>query len=118
MEFFLNSVEHVMPKPQKHVFVCAQSRPAGHPRGSCTQRGGTEVLQAFWQELQKRNLYEQIAITYSGCLGPCDSGANVVVYPESVLYANVTKDNVATIFDQHLVGGTPVSELCAAETVW
>ena len=22
-----------MPKPQKHVFVCAQQRPPGHPRG-------------------------------------------------------------------------------------
>jgi (2Fe-2S) ferredoxin len=107
-----------MSKPKKHVFVCAQSRPAGHPRGSCTQRGGGEVLQAFWQELQKRNLYEQIAVTYSGCLGPCDGGANVLVYPEGVLYSNVTKQDVGSIFDEHLVGGTPLETLRAPTSTW
>ena len=26
-----------MPKPEKHVFICSQARPAGHPRGSCAE---------------------------------------------------------------------------------
>lgn len=107
-----------MARPKMHVFVCSQSRPPGHPRGSCTQRGSGEVLQAFWQELQKRNLYDQIAVTFSGCLGPCDSGANVLVYPEGVLYSNVTRDKVAQIFDEHLVNGTPVEILRAPQSVW
>jgi (2Fe-2S) ferredoxin len=107
-----------MPKPQRHVFVCSQQRPDGHPRGSCAQKGGTEVLQSFWAELQRRNCFEQVAITYSGCLGPCDQGSNVVVYPEGVMYSNVTKDDVADIFEQHLIGGTPVRRLLAVEAVW
>ena len=107
-----------MGKPQKHVFVCSQSRPAGHPRGSCTQHGSAEVLQAFWQELQKRNLYDQIAVTFSGCLGPCDRGANVVVYPEGVLYSRITKEHVTQIFEQHLLGGQPVEDLRAPNDVW
>jgi (2Fe-2S) ferredoxin len=107
-----------MAKPQRHVFVCAQTRPAGHPRGSCSEKGSGEVLQAFWKELQKRNLYDQIAITYSGCLGPCDQGTNVLVYPESVLYAKVSKDDVPLIFDQHLVAGTPVQHLLAPTNAW
>jgi (2Fe-2S) ferredoxin len=107
-----------MPKPQKHVFVCSQTRPAGHPRGSCSQKGGGEVLQAFWQELQKRNLYDRIAVTYSGCLGPCDQGANVLVYPEAVLYAKVTKEQVPLILEQHLLGGCPVEALRAPADAW
>ncbi|MEJ1964556.1 MAG: (2Fe-2S) ferredoxin domain-containing protein [Gammaproteobacteria bacterium] len=107
-----------MAKPQRHVFVCAQQRPAGHPRGCCTQRGGAEVLQAFWQELKSRNLYEQIAVTYSGCLGPCDGGANVLVYPDGVLYSNVTKEKVATIFQEHLIDGAPVESLRAPPAAW
>ncbi len=46
-----------MPRPQMHIFVCSQTRPAGHPRGCCAQAGSNEVLQAFWQELQKRSLF-------------------------------------------------------------
>jgi len=107
-----------MPKPQKHVFVCSQSRPPGHPRGSCSQNGGNEVLQAFWKELQQRNLFDTIAITYSGCIGPCDNGPNVVVYPEGVMYCSVTKGDVASIFDEHLIGGTPVERLRASAGVW
>jgi (2Fe-2S) ferredoxin len=108
-----------MAKPQKHVFVCTQNRPAGHPRGSCAgAKGSTAVLQAFWAEQQKRQAYETVAITYSGCLGPCDQGANVVVYPEATLYNGVTPADVAEIFTRHLEGGAPVERLLAAEAVW
>lgn len=107
-----------MPKPQRHVFICSQTRPPGHPRGSCSQNGCNEVLQAFWQELQRRNLFERIAITYSGCLGPCSQGPNVLVYPEGVMYNKVTKDDVAAIFDQHLLGDKPVARLQADPAVW
>ena len=107
-----------MTKPQKHVFVCSQSRPAGHPRGSCSQKGCNDTLQAFWRELQQRNLFETISVTYSGCLGPCDNGPNVVVYPEGVLYCGVTKEHVPMIFDEHLLGGTPVASLRAPAGLW
>lgn len=107
-----------MPKPLKHVFVCSQARPPGHPRGSCQQKGGSEVLQAFWAELQKRNCWDKVAITYSGCLGPCDSGTNVLVYPDSVLYNGVTAADVVEIFDTHLLGGEPVARLKAPESLW
>jgi (2Fe-2S) ferredoxin len=107
-----------MSKPQRHVFVCTQNRPAEHPRGSCAAKGSTAVLQAFWGELQKRQAYEKVAITYSGCIGPCEQGANVLVYPEAVLYRGVTPADVEEIFTSHLEGGTPVARLVAPATVW
>ncbi len=107
-----------MAKPEKHVFVCSQTRPDGHPRGCCTQKGGNDLIQAFWKELQQRNLFDKIAVTYSGCLGPCDQGPNVVVYPEGVLYSGITKDDVTAIFDEHLTGGTPVQRLRASADMW
>ncbi len=107
-----------MPKPAKHVFVCSQNRPPGHPRGSCVARGGSDLLQAFWMELQKRNLFDQVAVTYSGCIGPCDIGPNVLVYPEGILYVGVVKADVEEIFDRHLIGGEPVSRLVAPPEVW
>ncbi len=107
-----------MPKPQKHVFVCNQSRPQGHPRGSCQSKGSNDIVQAFWQQAQSRNLWDKFAVTYSGCLGPCDSGPNVLVYPEGVLYSGVTKEDVTAIIDEHLVGGNVVERLKAPAGVW
>lgn len=103
-----------MPTPQKRVFVCTQNRPANHPRGACSHKGASDVLEAFWQQLQQRNAYDKVAITYSGCLGPCDQGANVLVYPEGVLYGNVRKEDVNEIFERHLLGDEPVARLRVA----
>ena len=107
-----------MPRPARHAFVCSQQRPPGHPRGSCAARGAQPLLQAFWGELQKRQAYEQVAITYSGCLGPCDGGPNVVVYPEGTLYQGVTAADVPEIFEKHLLGGEPVERLVADAATW
>jgi (2Fe-2S) ferredoxin len=107
-----------MPRPARHVFVCSQQRPPGHPRGSCAAKGASSVLQALWAEQQKRNAYDQVAITYSGCLGPCDGGPNVLVYPEGVLYRGVTAADVVEIFDTHLEGGAVVERLRADAAVW
>lgn len=107
-----------MSKPQRHVFVCTQSRPAQHPRGSCGGKGSAALVQAFWAEQQRRNAYETVAITYSGCLGPCDQGTNVVVYPDAVLYRGVTPADVEEIFASHLERGEPVARLVAPEAVW
>ncbi len=107
-----------MAKPEKHVFVCSQNRPAGHPRGCCVQKGGNDLIQAFWKELQQRNLFDKIAVTYSGCLGPCDGGPNVVIYPEGVMYSQVAKEDVAIIFDEHLLGGEPVERLRCPPEIW
>lgn len=107
-----------MPKPEKHVFVCTQSRPAGHPRGSCGEKGCRELWDAFLNEMEKRQLFDTIALTNTGCLGPCSVGANVLVYPEGVMYGKVTVDDVAEIFDAHLVGGEPLARLTLPPEVW
>lgn len=107
-----------MAKPEKHVFVCNQARPPGHPRGSCQAKGGNEILQTFWQQVQAGNLWDKFSVTYSGCLGPCDAGPNVLVYPEGVLYGGVSKDDVPEIIEKHLLGGEVVERLKVSEHIW
>ncbi|ALG68082.1 (2Fe-2S) ferredoxin domain-containing protein [Beggiatoa leptomitoformis] len=107
-----------MPRPQKHVFVCAQSRPAGHPRGSCTERGCKPVIDEFFRQWQARNLFTTVSIAQSSCLGPCHLGTSVVVYPEGVMYGNVTIDDVSEIFEKHLIGDEVVERLVAPADAW
>ncbi len=107
-----------MAKPKKHVFVCTQSRPPGHPRGSCSATGGQAVMQAFFQELTNRNAFDRFAVTACGCLGPCDGGPHVLVYPEGVLYQHVKVEDVGEIFDRHLEFDEPVERLLAPAFLW
>ncbi len=107
-----------MPKPDYHVFICSMKRPPGHPRGSCGECGSDKLTPAFAQELMKRGLMERVALTQTTCLGPCQSGANVLVYPGGVLYAKVAPEDIGTIVEQHLVGGVPVADKQAPAEVW
>ena len=107
-----------MAKPVKHVFVCTQSRPEGHPRGSCAAKGAAAVMQEFVQQFEKRQLFGRYAATASGCLGTCGSGPSVLVYPEGVMYGNVSVADVKAIIDEHLLGGTPVERLKVPEVIW
>jgi (2Fe-2S) ferredoxin len=107
-----------MAKPIRHVFVCSQSRPAGHPRGSCAEKGCGEVVDEFMKQWMQRQVFAQVLVTPSGCIGPCSMGPNVLVYPEGVMYSNVTKGDVTEIFDEHLLGGKVVERLKTSADIW
>ena len=79
-----------MPKIERHFFVCTNARPIGG-KPSCGARGAAEVLTALQEGLGKHpELWGKVAVTPSGCLGPCFEGPTVVVYPEAVWYVGVT----------------------------
>lgn len=100
-----------MSKFERHFFVCQTQRPP-MVKPSCGPRGAGEVLAALQEGLRAHpELWEKVAVTASGCLGPCADGPSIVVYPEGTWYAGVKKEDVAEIVEQHLVGGRPVERL-------
>lgn len=107
-----------MPKPEKHLFVCTQQRPEGHPRGSCQAKDGSGIAEEFWFQLQGKNLLGRISLTTTACFGPCGIGPNVLVYPEGVLYSGVKREDVQEIVEQHLLGNEVVSRLQAPADIW
>lgn len=107
-----------MPRPEKHVFVCTQQRPMGHPRGSCAEKGCATVMEEFLMQVQQRNLFDKIQVTATGCMGPCNEGPTVLVYPEGVMYGSLKKDDVATVIDEHLLNDKPVESLLMNPEFW
>jgi (2Fe-2S) ferredoxin len=96
--------------PERYVFVCLNQRPAGHPKGSCLDRGAALVFEALREE-QGRRLDKSVKVVATGCMEACLAGPTILVVPENVWYGGVTEDDVPTIFDQHLEGGEPVELL-------
>lgn len=106
-----------MPKPEHHVFICMQRRPAGHPRSSCGEKGSEGVYNDFSQELIKRNL-QTVALTQAGCLGPCQAGANVLIYPGGVMYGWAEPGDAAKIIEEHILGGKVYEDKLAPAELW
>jgi (2Fe-2S) ferredoxin len=101
-----------MPPPfERHVFVCTNRRPDGHPKGSCAEKGSEEIRALFKEELEKRGLKGRMRANAAGCLDTCSFGVSVVVYPEGTWYARVKTEDVVPIIEEHLIGGRPVERL-------
>jgi (2Fe-2S) ferredoxin len=92
-----------------HVFVCVNARPE-RGRPACAGRGSAELATQLAHAVLARGIGADVAVTTSGCLGPCFEGPNVVVYPEGVWYRGVGDDDVDEIVE-HLAGGAPVERL-------
>lgn len=98
-------------KLKHHLFVCMNQRPASHPRGSCGSQGAGAVFEALGAEVEKRGLFEEVMVTGTFCMGPCDKGSTVVVYPDGVWYGGVKPRDIPELFDEHLAKGEPLKRL-------
>ena len=74
--------------------------------------GARPVMQAFVEELQKRNITSAF-VTQTGCIGVCRLEPVVEVYvpgQEKVTYVKMTAEKVAKIVSDHIVNGKVVEE--------
>ena len=100
-----------MSRYQRHIFVCTNRRPVGHPKGCCAEKGSEQVRAVFKAELKKRGLNALVRANTSGCLDACEFGVSIVVYPEGIWYGGVTVADVPEIIDQHIINGKVVERL-------
>jgi (2Fe-2S) ferredoxin len=76
------------------------------------------VITEFGEQFEQRELWGRFLLTSCGCVGACDQGPTVLIYPEGILYGKVTKSDVVAIIDEHLLGGAPVERLKVAADIW
>jgi len=97
----------------RHIFICINERPDGHPRGCCASKGGADVAKAIKVAAYERGLKGAVRVNKAGCLDACEHGISAVVYPEGVWYRGITLADVDEIVDRHLVKGEVVERLVA-----
>ncbi|MCL6559717.1 MAG: NADH-quinone oxidoreductase subunit NuoF [Firmicutes bacterium] len=86
-----------------HVLVCSGA--------ACILSGCRAVKEALAEGIKKHHLEEEVLIVETGCMGPCDLGPVVVVYPEGVFYCKVKAEDAAEIVSEHLLKGRVVNRL-------
>ena len=92
-----------------HVLICSGS--------NCVSRGAKTLRDEFEDHLARLDIRDEIKIVNTGCVGLCEQGPFVIVYPEGVFYAQVKNKDIKTICDEHLYKGRIVEKLVFDETL-
>jgi (2Fe-2S) ferredoxin len=93
-----------------HVFCCKAQRPEGHPKPGCGNRKGEDFYNYMKQRASEMELLG-IRINSAGCMGRCDEGPVVVVYPEGIWYRPQNLGDMDEILTSHIQGNKPVKRL-------
>ncbi|MCL6638128.1 MAG: NADH-quinone oxidoreductase subunit NuoF [Firmicutes bacterium] len=86
-----------------HVLVCGGA--------GCVSSNCRDVEKALVGAIAGYGLEREVKVIQTGCMGPCDLGPVIVVYPEGVFYRKVKPGDAAVIVEEHLLKGRVVSRL-------
>lgn len=77
-----------------------------------TIMAGARAVQAeLVKEIKNKGLSGEVTVLETGSLGLTGMGVVLVVYPEGLYYANVTKEDAAELVEEHLLKGRLVKRL-------
>ncbi len=88
---------------RSHVLVCAGA--------GCVSSGCVLTENALVDEITTLGLDKEIKVIETGCIGTCDLGPVVLVYPDGVFYSKVAPEDAREIVREHLYKGRVVQRL-------
>jgi len=96
----------------KHVFFCVNQRPEGE---DCCNNHNAQAARDYVKDKVKKlgisTENKSIRINSAGCLGRCEQGPVLVVYPEAVWYTYIDHSDLDEIIEEHLKHGRVVERL-------
>ncbi len=92
---------------RSHILVCTGTE--------CTKNNAAELVAKFAKEIEKAKLKDEVKVITTDCVGLCEQGPVVVVYPEGAFYIRVTPQDVKEIVAEHIVKGKIVKRLLYRE---
>lgn len=77
----------------------------------CTSSGAIKNREKLNELMDRDGLHDRVHIVQTGCFGLCAEGPILMVYPENVMYTNVTPDDINEIWEAHIRNGRVVERL-------
>lgn len=89
-----------------HVFVCTNDRKG--VRKSCADGGSEGFKDALKNAVAAKGWKGKVRVSSSGCLGLCEAGPNVMIYPQKIWFSGVTPDSLPEILAalERIMAGT------------
>ncbi|MFY7697721.1 MAG: (2Fe-2S) ferredoxin domain-containing protein [Legionella sp.] len=99
------------PYYKRHVFICVNKKE--HGRTCCATSADDSFFSYMRKKLDDMGLHgvEQYRVSKSGCLGRCNLGPCLVIYPEGVWYRYDSYDDIDEIIESYLMMNKPIPRL-------
>ncbi len=75
------------------------------------------VIDAFDQELARRDLKDTVRLRCTGCHGFCERGPLAVISPSGLFYQQIKTEDVPEIVDKTIIGGEVIERLLYREPI-
>lgn len=102
-------IEEVEGFKKHHVLVCGGT--------GCHSSNGDKIKELIDERVKEAGIENDIQVILTGCFGLCESGPNVVVYPEGVFYSHVELSDVEEIVEEHILKGNIVKRRLFKESI-
>lgn len=98
---------------KRHLFVCTNARNDACRQSCGDDQVGAEAVAYLKQRANEMGLggVGKLRISQSGCLGRCEEGPVMVIYPEARWYTYVDEADLDEIAEQDLRDGQAVARL-------
>jgi (2Fe-2S) ferredoxin len=96
---------------KKHVFICENVRDEADARGSCSQKGSPALREKFKATIAERGLKGLCRINKAGCLGTCNQGISMVIYPDGIWYGKILEADIDEIIEKSLLNDQIIDRL-------
>jgi NADH-quinone oxidoreductase subunit F len=84
---------------------------------ACRAAGAEAVVDAFVDEIERRELQVQVEMKETGCHGFCERGPLVVIEPKKIFYQQVKPEDVPEIIAETVLGGKVIERLLYVDPV-
>lgn len=81
-----------------HVFVCGKTRDG--TRKSCGDGDNLQLKTLLKKEIAERGWKGRVRISDTGCLGVCEDGPNIMIYPQKIWFSGVKLTDLPAILEQ------------------
>ena len=96
---------------QKHIFFCLNQRE--NNKACCANHSAEEMFHYAKQAIKRLGLARPggVRVNKAGCLGLCERGPVLVIYPEGVWYTYHSTSDIEEIIQSHIIENKIVQKL-------
>lgn len=81
-----------------HILVCVNDRQGA--RKSCADGQSVAIKDYLKEEAAKRGWSGRVRVSQTGCLGLCQKGPNIMLYPQGIWWSEATPNDCGAVLDK------------------